>query len=132
MKQIILSILAIFGFAAGSAHAQDDGPLPFGVTVAGKAATHKKGEPFAKITEPVAADGAIELAAKGDLIIINVHKAGADGKPDNAAPGAIILLQKTNKGALDKTVDGKKLAPGKYFLSAVAEGKTATVEFTVK
>ena len=133
MKHFILSILAVIGLLAVPARAQEDGsPLPFGVTVGGKAAAHKKGDAFAKIAEPVAADGAIEVAAKAELIIINVHKAGADGKPDSAAAPAVILLQKTNKGSLDKTLDGKKLAAGKYFLSVVADGKTASIEFSIK
>ena len=132
MKHIILSILALIGLATVTARAQDGGPLPFGVTVGGKAAAHKKGDAFAKIADPVAADAAIEVAEKADLIIINVSKAGADGKPDSAAQPAVILLQGTNKSALDKTLDKKKCEAGKFFMSVVAGGKTATIEFTVK
>ena len=133
MKHIILNILAIIGLTGVAAHAQEDGsPLPFAVTLGGKAAAHKKGEAFAKVADAVAADAAIEVAAKAELIIINVAKAGADGNPDATAAPAIILLQGTTKGALDKTMDKKKLAAGKYFLSIVADGKTASIQFTVK
>ena len=133
MKHIILTILAAIGVATNTTHAQVDGsPLPFAISLGGKAAAHKKGDAFDKVAEPVAADAAIEVTAKAELIIINVSKAGADGNPDSAAQPAIILLQGTNKGALDKTMDKSKLTAGKYFLSVVADGKTASVQFTVK
>lgn len=133
MKHIILNIFALIGIATGTARAQEDGsPLPFGITLGGKPAAHKKGEPFAKIADAVAADATIEIATKAELIIINVSKAKVDGTPDSAAAPAIILLQGTTKGALDKTMDKKKLAAGNYYLSVVADGKTASIQFTVK
>jgi len=113
-----------------SLHAYAGDALPFPVTVGGQAA--KDGTPFAKLAEPVAADAKIEVGAKADLVIINVHKAKADGTPDSGGQPAIILLQGTTKGALDQTMDKQKLAPGKYFLSIVAGEKTASIQFSVK
>lgn len=131
MKHILITLLAILGFTAPGAFAQE-GPLPFTVSLGGKAATHTKGEAFAKIADAVAADAAIEIGAKAEMIIINAHKAKADGTPDSAAQPAIIILQGTNKGSLDKTMDKQKLAAGKYFLSVVADGKTASIQFSIK
>ncbi|MEA3208766.1 MAG: hypothetical protein QOE70_1823 [Chthoniobacter sp.] len=128
MKRLILAILTITGFASVSALAGDS--LPFPVTVGGQAA--KDGSPFAKLTDPVAANAAIEVGAKADLVIINVHKARADGSPAEGSQPAIILLQGTTKGALDQTMDKQKLAPGNYFLSVVAGEKTASIHLTIK
>ena len=128
MKPLLLAALAVIGLAFAPARAGD--ALPFSVTVGGQAA--KDGTPFAKLTEPVAANAPIEVGAKADMVIINVHKANADGSPAEGGQPAIILLQGTNKGALDQTMDKQKLAPGKYLLSVVAGDKTASIQFTVK
>ena len=104
--------------------------LPFTVSVGGQAA--KEGTPFAKLAEPVAANAEIEVGAKAEMIIINVHKAKADGTPDETATPAIILLQGTSKGTLEQTMDKKKLEPGTYFLSVVAGEKTASIQFSIK
>ena len=54
----------------------------------------------------------------------------AKNEPVPGSTSAVILLQgKTN---LDKTMDGKKLAPGNYIMSVVSEGKTASIRFTIK
>lgn len=127
MKPIALSLL-VSGLLALRSFAGD--ALPFPVTVGGQAA--KDGTPFAKLTEPVAANAPIEVGAKADMIIINVHKAKADGSPVEGQQPAIILMQGTTKGALDKTMDKKKLEPGKYFLSITAGEKTASIQFTIK
>lgn len=111
-------------------HALAGDSLPFPVTVGGQAA--KDGTPFAKLADPVAADAAIEVGAKADLIIINVHKAKADGSPQEGSQPAIILLQGTTKSALDQTMDKQKLAPGKYFLTVVAGDRTASIQFSIK
>lgn len=129
MKTLILTLLSMFAFGLTPGRAQDDGSLPFPVSLGGQAATYKKGEPFAKVATPVKSDAAIEVATKGgEMIIINVNKTNAKGEP---AP-AIILLQGTNKGSLAGTMDKSKLAPGDYMLSVVAEGKTATILFKVE
>ncbi len=127
MKPILLTLLAT-SLLALRAFAGDS--LPFPVTVGGQ--TAKEGVPFAKLDEPVAANAAIEIGAKSDLIIINVHKAKADGSPDSGGQPAIILLQGTTKGALDQTMDKQKLAPGKYFLSVTAGERSASIQFTIK
>ena len=131
MKHILITLLAILGLTVPGARAQD-GPLPFSVSLGGKAAAHTKGEAFAKIADAVAADAAIEIGTKAEMIIINIHKAKADGSPDSAAQPAIIFLQKTNTSALDKTMDKQKLAAGKYLISVVADGKTASIQFSIK
>ena len=128
MKPLTLTLLTT-SLLALRAWAGDS--LPFAVTVGGQAA--KDGVPFAKLTEPVAANAAIEIGAKADLIIINVHKAKADGSPAEGGPQpAVILLQNTSKGALDQTMDKQKFAPGKYFLSISAGEKTASIQFSIK
>jgi hypothetical protein len=133
MKSAILNLFTIASLTLTSVLAQDDSsPLPFSVTVGGQAATHKKGEPFAKLEKPVAADAEIVLGAKSDLAIINIHKAKADGSPDTSSQPAIIMLQGTHKGTLDKTLDGKKLDAGKYFFSITAGERTASIQFTIK
>lgn len=132
MKHLILSLLALLGITTGNLHAQDDGPLPFTVTVGGQAATHKKGEAFAKVAEPVAANAELSVGVKADLIIANVAKAKADGTPEEGATPTVILLQNTSKTTLDQTMDKSKFAPGKYLLSISAGERTATIQFSVK
>ena len=47
MRTLLLAVLALVTTGLVSARAQDDGSLPFPVSVGGQAATYKKGEPFA-------------------------------------------------------------------------------------
>ncbi len=131
MKTLLLAFLSIVTTATVSA--QDDGSLPFGVSLGGQAATYKKGEPFAKVANPVKNDAAIEVSAKAEgLIILNVNKTDDKGTPAAGGQPAIILLQGTNKGTLAGTMDKQKLAAGTYLLSVVAEGKTASILFKVE
>jgi hypothetical protein len=133
MKTLLITILSLISTGLGSARAQDDGSLPFPVSVGGQAATYKKGEPFAKVAKPVKNDAPIEVTAKADqMIIINVNKADAKGTPAPGTQPAIILLQNTNKGSLAGTMDKQKLAAGDYLLSIVASGKTATIQFKIE
>ena len=133
MKTLLLAFLSIVTTSLVGARAQDDGSLPFAVSIGGQAATYKKGEPFAKLAKPVKNDAAIEVAAKADgVIIVNVHKTDEKGSPDGTASPAIILLQNTNKGTLAGTMDKRTLAPGSYLLSVVADGKTASILFKVE
>ncbi len=128
MNKLTLTFLAA-SLLAMRALAGDS--LPFSVTVGGQAA--KDGVPFAKLAEPVAANAAIEIGAKADLIIINVHEAKADGTPVEGGPQpAVILLQNTSKGSLDQSMDKRKFEPGKYFLSISAGEKTASIRFSIK
>jgi len=90
------------------------------------------GEPFAKVAKPVKNDAAIEVSAKADMIIINVGKTNDKGEPDAAAQPAVILLQKTNKGALNQSMDKRKFEAGNYIMSVVAEGKTASILFKIE
>ncbi len=131
MRIFILAAFLTLAFGFGT-RAQDDGALPFPVSVGGQAATYKKGEPFAKLAKQVKNDAALEVNAKGDPIIINVHKTNAKGEPVPGDTPAIILLQGTNKGTLAGTMDKSKLAPGDYLLSVVADGKTATILFKIE
>ena len=131
MKTLLLAFLSIV--TTGILSAQDDGSLPFGVSLGGQAATYKKGEPFAKVANPVKNDAAIEVAAKAEgIIIINVNKTDDKGAPAAGGQPAIILLQGTNKGTLAGTMDKQKLAAGTYLLSVVADGKTASILFKVE
>jgi len=133
MKTLLLALLGLVTFGLHASRAQGDGSLPFPVSLGGQAATYKKGEPFAKIAQPVKNNAAIEVTAKGgELIIINVNKTNSKGEPAPGGTPAVILLQGTNKGSLDGTMDKSKLAPGDYLLSVVAEGKTATIQFKVE
>jgi hypothetical protein len=133
MKTLLLAFLSIVTTGLVSARAQDDGSLPFGVSLGGQAATLKKGEAFAKVANPVKNDAAIEVAAKADgTIIINVGKTDDKGAPVAGGQPAIIILQSTNKGTLAGTMDKQKLAAGSYLLSVIADGKTATILFKVE
>jgi hypothetical protein len=131
MKKLLLSFLACT-LATGAAWAQSEGPLPFSVSLGGVAATAKTGEPFATIDKPVAADAAIAVGAKADMIIVNVSRLGADGAPDPNAQPAVILLQNTQSSSLDKTMDQQKLASGPCLMSITADGQTALVRCTIK
>lgn len=133
MKKIrngmLLTLLA--GFASLSAlHAE--GSLPFAVNLGGQAATYKSGEAFAKLEKPVAANAPLSVAVKSEMTIINVHKLKADGTTDETAQPAIILLQGTDKGSLDQTMDKQKLPAGKYLLSITAGEATATIQFEIQ
>lgn len=133
MKTLLFALLSLLTTGLVTARAQDDGSLPFPVSVGGQAATYKKGEPFAKLAQPVKNDAPIEVTAKADqMIIINVHKTDAKGTPAPGAQPTIILLQGTNKGTLTGTMDKQKLAAGDYLLSVVAEGKTSTILFKIE
>jgi hypothetical protein len=132
MKTLLLALLSLLCVGLVISRAQDDGSLPFPVSLGGQAATYKKGEPFAKVANAVKNDAAIEVTAKGNPIIINVNKTGANGEPAPGASPAIILLQGTNKGSLAGTMDKSKLAGGNYMLSVVADGKTATILFKIE
>jgi hypothetical protein len=104
--------------------------LPFPVSVGGLAA--KDGTPFAKIEKPVAADAELSVESKDSMIIVNVNAVNAKNEPIPGSSPAVILLQGKTKTNLDKTIDGKKLAPGNYILSVVSEGKTASILLTIK
>lgn len=104
--------------------------LPFPVTVGGQAA--KDGTPFAKIEKPVAADAELAVESKESMIIVNVHAVDAKNEPIPDSTPAVILLQGKMKTNLNRTMDGKKLAPGNYILSVVSEGKTASILLTIK
>ena len=133
MKYLFLALISLITTGLVTARAQDDGSLPFPVSVGGQAATYKNGEPFAKLAKPVKNDAPIEVTAKGDqMIIINVHKTDAKGAPTQGAQPAIILLQGTNKGTLAGTMDKQKLAAGDYLQSVVAEGKTSSILFKIE
>ena len=133
MKTLLLAVLSIITTGLVTASAQDDGSLPFPVSLGGQAATYNKGEPFAKVARPVKNDAAIEVTAKADqMIIINVNKTDEKGAPAAGAQTAIIILQNTNKGTLAGTMDKQKLAAGNYILSVIASGKTASILFKVE
>jgi hypothetical protein len=133
MKTFLLTFLSIVTTGLIGASAQDDGSLPFPVSVGGQAATYNKGDAFAKLAKPVKNDAAIEVTAKTDqMIIINVSKADEKGVPAAGAAPAVILLQGTNKGTLAGTMDKQKLALGSYVLSVIAAGRTATILFKVE
>jgi hypothetical protein len=132
MKKLLFVFLSFITLGLLSAQAQDDGTLPFPVSLGGQAATAAKGTPFAKVAKAVKSDAAIEVGAKDQMIIINVSKTDEKGQPAPGASPAVILLQGTNKGTLAGTMDKSKLAPGNYLLSVVAGGKTASIQFKVE
>lgn len=127
MKANILSI-AISAILTLTAVASDS--LPFGVSLAGQAA--KDGTPFASIEKPVAANAELIVNGNADIIIVNVSPADAKGNPKEGATPAVIILQGTNKTTLDKTLDGQKLAAGKYCMSVAMDGKTAILRFEIQ
>ena len=131
VKKFVFGLGGILAFGLASLRAQD-GSLPFPVSLGGQAATYKAGEPFARIANPVKSDAAIEVTAKADMIIINVNKTNEKGEPESGGQAAVISAQGTNKGALDKSMDKRKFAPGDYLLSVVAEGKTASILFKIE
>jgi hypothetical protein len=132
MKSRSLALLGLLAVTLTAARAQDDGSLPFPVSIGGQAATYKKGEPFARLAKPVKNDAAIEVTTKAAMTIINVNKANDKGEPASNGQPAIIILQNTNKGSLAGTMDKSKVAPGSYAMSVVADGKTATILFKVE
>jgi hypothetical protein len=131
MKKFVSGFCGILALGLATLQAQD-GSLPFPVSLGGQAATYKAGEPFAKVARPVKSDAAIDVTAKADMIIINVNKTNEKGEPEGGGQPAVILLQGTNKGALDKSMDKRKFAAGNYLLSVVAEGKTASILFKIE
>jgi hypothetical protein len=132
MKILPFSFLIVLILGLSHVQAQDTTALPFAVSVGGQAATYKAGEPFAKLDKPVKSDAAIEVDSKAAMIIINATKSDEKGQPVAGAAPATILLQNTNKGTLAGTMDKQKLASGNYLLSVVADGKTASILFSVE
>ena len=131
MKEFGSVFCGILAFGIATLQAQD-GSLPFPVSLGGQAASYKAGEPFAKVAKPVKSDAAIEVTAKADMIIINVNKTNEKGEPGSGGQPAVILLQGTNKGALDKSMDKRKFEAGNYLMSVVAGGKTASILFQIE
>ena len=131
LKKIGFGLFCVLALGLISSHAQD-GALPFPVSLGGQAATYKAGEPFARIAKPVKNDAAIEVSVKADMIIINIGKTNEKGDPLPAGQPAVILLQGTNKGSLNQSMDKRKLEAGYYIMSVVAEGKTASIVFKVE
>lgn len=131
LKKIGFGLCSILALGLVSLQAQD-GALPFPVSLGGQVATYKAGEPFARIAKPVKNDAAIEVSVKADMIIINIGKTNEKGDPLPAGQPAVILLQGTNKGALNQTMDKRKLEAGNYIMSVVAEGKTASILFKIE
>jgi hypothetical protein len=130
-KKFLAGLCSILALGLSSLQAQD-GSLPFPVSIGGQAATYKAGDPFAKVAAPVKNDASIEVSAKASTIIINVNKTNEKGEPEAGGQPAVILLQGTNKGALNQSMDKRKLAAGNYILSVVADGKTASILFKVE
>lgn len=131
LKKFVLGLFSTLALGLTNLPAQD-GSLPFPVSLGGQAATYKAGEPFAKVANSVKNNAAIEVSAKADMTIINVNKVNEKGEPAAGGQPAVILLQGTNKGALDQSMDKRKLEPGNYLLSVVAGGKTASILFKVE
>jgi hypothetical protein len=131
LKKIGFGLCGILALGLASLQAQD-GSLPFPVSLGGQAATYKAGEAFAKVAKPVKNDAAIEVSAKADMVIINVSKTNEKGEPDAAGQPAVILLQGTNKGALNGSMDKRKFEAGNYIMSVVAGGKTASILFKIE
>ncbi len=137
LTNFVRALVVVFslGLFVKICSADDFTPLPFSVTIGGQAAT-VKGDPsktaHASIEKPVAANATLEVGAKGDMTIINVVAANDQGTPNEGATPAIIVIQNGNKTTLDKTMDGKKLAPGNYLMAVVAEGKTSSVLLKVQ
>jgi hypothetical protein len=129
---LMKGLLPFFILFAASTHglfATDS--LPFPVSLGGQAAK-KDGVPFAKIENPVAADAELTVDSKSDMIIVNVNMVNAKNEPVLGSTPAVILLQGKTKTTIDKTMDGKKLSAGRYIMSVVSEGKTASILFTIK
>jgi len=131
LKKFVLGLFGILALGLTNLPAQD-GSLPFPVSLGGQAATYKAGEPFAKVANPVKNNAAIEVSDKSDMTIINVNKVNEQGELIAGVQPAVILLQGTSKGALDQSMDKRKLEPGNYLLSVVAGGKTASILFKVE
>lgn len=135
MKNFLTLVLTAVAFSsvASLVRAEGETPLPFSVSIGGQAAQAKSGEPnFARVEKPVAANAALEVGAKASMIIVNVTVADENGVPKEGATPAVIIIQGGNKTTLDKTMDGKKLAPGNYLLAAVADENTASVFFQIQ
>jgi hypothetical protein len=127
MKRLLLFLIISAALPYGL-FASDS--LPFPVSLGGQPA--KDGTPFAKIEKPVAADAELWVESKDGMIIVNVNAVNAKNEPVAGSTPAVILLQGKTKTSLDKTMDGKKLAPGNYVMSVVSEGKTASILVTIK
>jgi hypothetical protein len=132
MESIPFALLALLAVSLASACAQEDGALPFPVSIGGQAATYKKSEPFARLAKPVKNDAVIEVTTKAPMTIINVNKTNDKGEVAPNGNPAIIILQNTNKGSLAGAMDKSKIAPGSYAMSVVADGKTATILFKIE
>lgn len=127
---LILIFLTAFALSPAMTRAEDYSPLPFPVSIGGQAAAIKGDAAtatFASIDAPVAANAAVEVDLKADMIICNIVAADEKGTPKEGASPAVLLIQGGNKTTLDKTMGDVKLAPGSYMIAVVAEGKTATV-----
>ncbi|MBF0118434.1 MAG: hypothetical protein HQK79_06325 [Desulfobacterales bacterium] len=109
--------------------------LPFGVKMDGQnAVVEKNDETFARIKNPVPANASMvfDVDVKDGQIIINIFKSDDKGNASQENPAIIMGAKGSNKTALNKTMDKRKLAPGTYLMNVVGSGETSRVMFTVK
>jgi hypothetical protein len=127
---LVIAVFAIFHFA--KAPTIDGLVLPFTVTIAGQNATMEPEQPYATISEPVTGDAEVMVEVEGGTVILDLSKAKADGSRDDEAEPAIHLLRGTKMGLLHKLHHGRKIEPGIYYLSVVADGRSASIRFSMK
>lgn len=129
-KSVAVLFASLFTLAAVSAQAAN--PIyPFKVKLNGQeAAPQSDTAIFALVSKPVPANATIEVDAQGQ-VIINAVKCDANGTPVQGGAMAVIMFE-APKGSLDKTMDGKKLEPGKYLANVVAGQSTSRIVFDVQ
>lgn len=123
----VLTVLINAAFASDA--------LPFSIKIGGQEAkVGKESDMAAAIQEPVAADAELEVAVDvtPSVLIVNAFRSNAAGEVKDENAPAVIVGQNTKKVKLDATMDQKKLEPGFYMLSIVADGNTARVLIQVK
>ena len=107
--------------------------LPFGVKLGGQQAAAKGDASFATVEQPVADNAALEVAVENpEMVIINVFPSDDSGKVKEGVPAIVIIFQKSNKGAIDQTMDKKKIPAGTYLMNIVAGENTSRVVFKIK
>lgn len=127
---LVVAVLAIFRLARGPVLQGEHGS--FTVTIAGQSATFEPEQAYGVIPEPVTFDAEVKVDAQGETVILDLSKAKEDGSRDVEAAPAIHLLRGTKMGLLRKLHHGRKIEPGLYYLSVVADGRSASVRFLMR
>jgi len=105
--------------------------LQFAVSIGGQKAKPCS-EICAKIDSPVAKDAKVVFGVSGnEVVLATIYPCDAEGVAVSGGKPASIVVYGGNQTFLNKTSDGKSLAPGYHLMDVSSSGKNARVLFKI-